>query len=141
MYELCRVVQAFDPNFAAAHVDIAFLDAMVAAITPLATLGMLSDLKRELPLYLTACATAPAFNKSSINDYTDAILAWWRTNGGSFPKWALAARIVFALSPNSASCERVFSMVKQMFGDQQLSALADYIRAALMLKFNERNVG
>ena len=28
--------------------------------------------------------------------------------------------------------------VKSMFGEQQMSALADYIRAALMLKFNQR---
>ena len=30
------------------------------------------------------------------------------------------------------------SLVKTMFGEQQLSALADYIRAARMLKFNKR---
>jgi len=28
-----------------------------------------------------------------------------------------------------------------MFGEQQISALADYIRAALMLKFNQCTVG
>ena len=54
---------------------------------------------------------------------------------------ALAARIVFAMSPSSASCERVFSLLKEMFGEQQMSALADYIRAALMLKFNKRVIG
>ena len=48
---------------------------------------------------------------------------------------------LFALSPNSASCERVFSLVKTMFGEKQMSALADYIRAALMLKFNKRVIG
>ena len=47
----------------------------------------------------------------------------------------------FALSPNSASCERVFSLLKQMFGDQQISTLADAIRAALMLRYNDRMVG
>ena len=35
----------------------------------------------------------------------------------------------------------VFSLVKRMFGEQQISALADYIRAALMKKFNQRQVG
>ena len=58
-----------------------------------------------------------------------------------FPKWALAASIAFGLSPNSASCERVFSMVKDMIGDQQMRALGDYIRAALMLNYNQRVVG
>ena len=47
---------------------------------------------------------------------------------------------MFALSPNSASCERVFSLLKVLFGETQMSALADYIRAALMLNY-KRNVG
>ena len=84
---------------------------------------------------------APRIFKSDVDSYTDAILKWWRTNGNSFPKWAMAARMAFALSPNSASCERVFSLVKNMLGEQQMSALADYIRAALMLKFNKRTMG
>ena len=48
---------------------------------------------------------------------------------------------MFALSPNSASCERVFSLLKVLFGETQMSALADYIRAALMLRYNQRRVG
>ena len=55
--------------------------------------------------------------------------------------WSLAARIVFAMSPNSASCERVFALLKKMFGDEQLSSLADYIQAALLLAYNKRAVG
>ena len=69
------------------------------------------------------------------------MLKWWRSNGNSFPAWATAVRIVFALSPNSAACERVFSLLKRMFGDERMSALADYVRATLMLRFNERRVG
>ena len=44
-------------------------------------------------------------------------------------------------TPNSAACERVFSLLKFMFGDQQWAALGDYIQAALMLKYNERAIG
>ena len=57
------------------------------------------------------------------------MLTWWRTNGGSFPAWALAARIVFASSPNSASCERVFALLRNLFGELQMSSLADYVQA------------
>ena len=49
--------------------------------------------------------------------------------------------IVFAISPSSASCERVFSLLKLMFNEQQISSLADAIRAALMLRYNDRIVG
>ena len=61
--------------------------------------------------------------------YSDAICEWWRANGTAFPAWALAARIVFAISPNSASCERVFGLLKTLFGEDQMSALADYVHA------------
>jgi hypothetical protein len=63
-----------------------------------------------------------------------------------FPAWALAARthlarIVFAISPDSASCERVFALLKNLFNEQQMSSLADYVQAALMLNYNKRCVG
>ena len=50
-------------------------------------------------------------------------------------------QIVGSLTPNSAAAERVFSMLKQMFGDTQMRALMDMIQAALMLKYNGRTVG
>ena len=37
--------------------------------------------------------------------------------------------------------ERVFALLKNLFGDAQMSALADYIQAALMLNYNGRVVG
>ena len=138
MYELCRVVRAFDPNYAAAHVDAAHVDAL-SAVRPLLALGFISNLKAELPQYLAAAATAPTFDKSDVAGYTEGILWWWRTNGSRFTQWAQAARIVFAISPNS--CERVFSLLKLMWGDQQMSTLADAIRASLMLRYNDRVVG
>ena len=65
----------------------------MAAITPLRSIDMLDQLKQEAPLYRAAAHSAGAFDKSSVADYTDAMLTWWRTNGGSFPVWALAARM------------------------------------------------
>ena len=37
--------------------------------------------------------------------------------------------------------ERVFALIKIMFGKQQISALADMIQAALMLRSNKRHLG
>jgi hypothetical protein len=140
MYELCRVVRIFDPNFASVHATPASVDEL-SAVKPLLALGFIPQLKAELPLFLSAAANAPAFDRADVAAYTEGILTWWRTNGGSFKRWALAARIVFAISPNSASCERVFSLLKLMFGEQQISTLADAIRAALLLRYNDRVVG
>ena len=132
MYETCRLVRIFDPNFASQYLDSAYVDSM-AAITPLRSLDMLDQVKQEAPLYRAAAHSAGAFDKSSVADYTEAMLTWWRTNGGSFPAWALAARIVFASSPNSASCERVFALLRNLFGELRMRSLADYVQAALML--------
>ena len=98
-------------------------------------------MKQQMPQYLAAAAAAPTFDIADVAAYTEAVLDWWRANGNSFPAWALSARIIFAFSPNSASCERVFSLLKTMFGEQQMSALADYIKAALMLRYNGRRIG
>ena len=140
MYELCRATRAFDPTFAASHMDPAFVDSM-SVITPLRSLGMLDDLKRQLPQYLTAAASAPAMDKTSVADYSTALLTWWRRHQAGFPAWAVAARIVFAISPNSASCERVFALLKNLFGDQQMLALKDYLQVSLKLNYNGRRVG
>ena len=48
MHKLCFVARSFDPNFAATYVNAAFVDNM-SAITPLLALGMLDDLKQQLP--------------------------------------------------------------------------------------------
>ena len=91
-------------------------------------------------MYL-ALAKDTAFNPTDVAIYSDLILTWWRTHAKELPNWAKAARIMFAFSPNSASCERVFSLLKNFIGEQQISTLADYIGAALMLAYNERSFG
>ena len=50
-------------------------------------------------------------------------------------------KIIGSFNVNSAAAERVFSMLKSMFGDNQMRTLADYIQAALMLAVNKRPVG
>ena len=90
---------------------------------------------------VSAGQNAPAFNKASVNDYTEALLKWWRVNGNKFPAWCLGTRIVFAISPNSASCERVFSLLERMYDEEQRSTLGDAIQASLMLAYNKRRVG
>ena len=93
---------------------------------------------------MSICSSAANFtvNYTSVNEFSSSVLQWWRENDDDqISAWSEAARIVFAISPNSASCERVLALVKTMFGEQQLSALADYIKAALMLRVNDRAVG
>ena len=129
--------EAFDPSFAAQRVNAAWVDALVI-IPPLAQ--HVEALKRELPTYLLKCA-GTAFDHTDVDKFTKDVLLWWANNGKEFPTWALAMQIVGSFTPNSAAAERVFSMLKLMFGDTQMSALMDMIQAALMLKYNGRKIG
>ena len=135
-----RVVQAFDPSWAAQHLDANVVNAL-AVVKPLR--NMTAALKRELPAYLVATAGVVIDHSEGKEDhsFTEQVLKWWATNGSKFPAWAEAAQIIFAFTPNSAAAERVFSMLKSMFGDQQMETLADIIQTALMLRINERRVG
>ena len=75
---------------------------------------------------------------SSMEAFTNSVLLFWRRNGHKFPTWAAAARIMFSMTPNSASAERVFSLLKAMFGDAaRASSLSDLVQGSLMLKFNK----
>ena len=140
MYEMLRLVRAVDPSFAVAEqIGHAWMNDM-AKIKPLSANDLISGMKSELPAYLAA-AQGATFDHKNIDVFTVDMLTWWRNNGKKFPSWALAARIIFAFSPNSAACERVFSLLASMFTKEQHSALADQLQAALMLKYNKRPIG
>ena len=106
-------------------------------VKPLANL----DLVSELPKYLTAAAAAPLYDVGDMASFTSGILNFFKMHTSTIPAWARAARIVFAFLPNSAMSERVFALVKSMFGDDQLFSLSDCIQAVLMLRDNGRTVG
>lgn len=110
----------------------------LANVKPLMEHVNLQDLQAQLPAYLSAAARAPAHDLDDVSAYTEAVLTFWRTNTSeaSMPAWRKAARIMFAFSPNSATCERVFSLLDAMFGDGQKNSLADMLEASLMLRYN-----
>lgn len=86
----------------------------LAKIKPIMNLIKIDDLQSELPAYLAAAMHAPP-RSNSLDDvaaYSESILSFWRhTSEKSMHAWRSAARILFGISPNSASCERVFAMV------------------------------
>ena len=79
-----------------------------------------SGLKAELPTYLAKAADVR------------------KANATELPCWSAAARKVLLVQPSSAASERVFSLLKASFGDQQDSTLQDYIEASLMLQYNKQ---
>ena len=137
MWEVLRLVKAFDPSFAAANLTENLTRDLIK-ITPLRKMG--PDLLGELPVYLAAVKDFTVDHKD-IPEFTKSVLNWWANNGSKFPAWARAARIVFSFTANSAAAERVFSLLKLFFGELRDWSLADMVQSTLMLRYNARKGG
>ena len=105
------------------------IDTDLKKIPFLNTVQELNGLKEELPTYLARAADT---------DENFDILEWWKRNSSHLPYWSAAAKRIFLVQPSSAASERVFSLLKNSFGDQQDNALQDYVEASLMLQYNKR---
>ena len=86
-------------------------------------------LKEELPTYLAEAADID-------RDFDQ--LQWWKLHATTLPNWSAAAKKIILIQPSSAAAERVFSLLKSSFGEQQDMALQDYIEASIMLQYNKR---
>ena len=86
-------------------------------------------LKEELPLYMAA--------SGDIDPSYDPLL-FWKQHEPSSPTWSQAARQRILVQPSSAASERVFSLLRNSFGERPNSALQDYIKASIMMQCNNR---
>ena len=84
--------------------------------------GLLTDLERDLPLLLTAAHGFTA-DHGSVDDFTESVLGWYKNHSSEIGAWAEASLIVFSFTPSSAAAERVFSLLKALFGSNQDMAL------------------
>ena len=55
----------------------------------------------------------------------------------NLPQWSAVARKILFMQPSSPAAERVFSLLKATFTEQQEGCLQDYIEASIMLQFNK----
>ena len=92
------------------------------------TENMLSALKEEYPLYVAAT--------EDISLDCDTLM-FWKQYANNIPKWKEVAAKILLLQPSSAAAERVFSLLKSSFRDQQLKSLEDYIEALLVIQYNK----
>ena len=78
----------------------------------------LNALKAKLPTYLVKAA---------------GTIEWWKMNTIAPPNWSAAARKALLLQPSSAASERVFSLLKNSFNEQD-NSLQGYIQFSLMMQ-------
>ena len=88
----------------------------------------LTALKNEYPRYKAAAEDVS-------HDY--APLNFWEAHSNALPVLAEAAKKILLIQPSSSAAVRVFSLMKNLFGDQQQSSLEDYIETSLMLQYNK----
>jgi hypothetical protein len=69
----------------------------------------------------------------------DVVWDWWKeqSNAGGMGAWCSAVQSIAVIQTSSAAAERVFSVLNNLFGDDQKSALEDYVEGALMLAYNK----
>ena len=106
-------------------------------------LGMLS----EYGTYLALCHNHVAAwkqrevkpNESAYKVQLEGVMLFWESNYAKLPKLSEWARYVFSLPTSSAAVERLFSMLKLSFNSLQNASLEDYIKLALILRYNGRD--
>lgn len=124
---MCKLARLFDPSHAVAHLTPALVDELVASVKPIAEHIDLEKLKGELDGYLNSSKDFVCLH-DDVAKFTAVVFAFWKHDAAKAKLSELrkAARITFAMMTlNSAACERVFSLLKVMYGDQQMNALAD----------------
>jgi hAT family C-terminal dimerisation region len=99
---------------------------------------LIVDLERELPKYLVETQLAQLEAGLTPEQKSSARSQWWAEHAAVLPAWAALARRVFLVVPSSAAVERVFSILRDTFGDDQKGALEDYVETALFLQYNRR---
>ena len=141
MYLVCKHARAFNPSYATQFLTPAHVDSLVATITPLQEHVDIHLLKQQLPSHL---ATAQNVDNTSCDDvaaFSQQVLHFWKNaSKDDMSEWRLSARIVFGMSPNSVSCERVFSLLAAMYNNNRESVLADHVQSSLMMRYNKRSV-
>ena len=100
--------------------------------------SLVAGMKAEAARYHAEASLFKYDSSLDIAEFSEAVLKFWRQQKGNLKAWILPARIVFAISPNSAACERVFSLLTNFFGDQRTSSLSDIVETSLMLSYNKR---
>ena len=76
---------------------------------------LIEGILTELDGYTTSARDFET-DREDVEMFTSSVLKFWRMHRSQLPTWAKAAHIVFALSPNSASCKReASSLLASMF--------------------------
>ena len=133
--EFHNLVRAFKSARLCCPVQVQQLRPTVASLAELRNFGFLDDdaviagLSLELPHYLASAeGTQVATEEEKVQ--------WWARNSANLPNWSSVVKKILLVQPSSASAERVFSIMRSSFTNQQQSALEETVEVSVMLRYN-----
>ena len=91
---------------------------------------IITNLQKERPHYLTEA--------KDVELQEGEQLRWWFDHSNHLPHWSTAVKLLALVQPSSAAAERIFSLLRAAFNDQQERALEDNLEASVMLAYNHR---
>jgi hypothetical protein len=96
-YEICELLQLFDPPFIEESDITAKNMARLEVIAPFgARPVIIPEIQRDL------------IGHGDVDDFAAGILTWWKNHATEVGTWSEAAKNAFAMAPNSAGAERAF---------------------------------
>jgi squalene cyclase len=64
---------------------------------------------------------------------------WWCDHEMTLPSWSTAVKKILLVQPSSASAERVFSLLQNVFNRQQDATLEEIFEVSVILKYNNQD--
>ena len=86
---------------------------------------IITNLQKELPHYPTEAKDVKLEEGEQ--------LRWWFDHSNHLLHWSAAVKLLALVQPFSAAAERIFSLLRAAFNDQQEGALEDNLEASVML--------
>ena len=91
----------------------------------------IADLVHQLPHYLEV-----ADGTDIAEEEKEKKVQWWARHKRTLLNWPAVVRKLLLVQQSSATAERVFSLMKHLFTDQQENALQETVEASGMLRYN-----
>jgi hypothetical protein len=83
--------------------------------------------------------STPTDGQFRANSADQNVLAFFKLHKDLLPAIAGVVCDLALIPSSSAACERVFSLLRNMFGDKQYASLQDYIATSVKLASNKRS--
>jgi hypothetical protein len=93
----------------------------------------MARLQRAFSIH-TAAANGFSIDHGDVGEFTKRITRWLESHASEVGAWSEAAR----METNSAGAERIFSLLKILFGSKQDTNRSDYICGSIILRYSNK---